>query len=142
MKIRPFSAICQAAVAAVLVAGCATESETGAFLPENSEQFTQEKTASFVLMDPGALHSVTHAGLSSVVLPDGRLQATAIVRNRENRRLQVQVQCVFKDVAGCATGDETPWQTLILTENGMETVTYQSMDDRAKTFTVRVREAR
>jgi len=125
---------------AALLAGCATE--TGAHLPENSDQFTQEKSANFVLMDPGAKKSVTHAGLQTATLADGRLQVSAVVRNRENRRLQVQVQCVFKDAGGISTGDETPWQTLILTENGMETVTFQSMNEHARTFTVRVREAR
>jgi uncharacterized protein YcfL len=139
---RLLSAVLAAAAAAFLSGGCATSSETGALLPENTEHFGQEKDASFVLMDSGAQRSVTHSGIRSATLPDGRLEASALVRNRESRRLQVQVQCVFKDGNGHSTGDETPWQTLILTENGMETVTFQSMNDKARAFTFRVREAR
>jgi uncharacterized protein YcfL len=142
MKLRLVLALGQCTVVALLLAGCASESKTDAHPPQNSEQQLQEKGPSFVPMDPGATHSVTNAGLRSFTLPDGRLEASAIVQNRENRRLQVQVQCLFKDGNGYSTGDETPWQTLILTENGMETVTFQSMNDKARNFTVRVREAR
>jgi hypothetical protein len=54
----------------------------------------------------------------------------------------VQVQCVFKDSAGFSTGDETPWENVILTENGQETVRFTSMNNLASKFTVRVRQAR
>jgi hypothetical protein len=49
---------------------------------------------------------------------------------------------VFKELDGFSSGDETPWQTLILTENGQESVRFVSMNDKAKDFTIRVREAR
>ena len=75
-------------------------------------------------------------------MDDGRMEVVANIRNRENRRLQVQVQCVFKDDNGYATGDETPWQNLILSENSQETVKFASMNNRARRFTVRVQEAR
>jgi hypothetical protein len=38
--------------------------------------------------------------------------------------------------------DSTPFETLILTENSIETKRFVSMNDKAKNFTVRVREAR
>ena len=76
------------------------------------------------------------------LLPDGRLEVTVQLRNRENRRLEVQANCVFKDVNGISTGDETPFQTLILTENATEQVKFTSMNDKAKRFTIRVRQAR
>ncbi|MDE3084975.1 MAG: DUF1425 domain-containing protein, partial [Verrucomicrobiota bacterium] len=52
------------------------------------------------------------------------------------------VQCVFKDANGFSTGDETPWQTLILAENSTETVHFAAMNPAAKKFTIRVRQAR
>lgn len=123
---------------ALLLAGCAG----GAYQAKNSDKYNQERTSRFVLMDSGAQRSVTSSGLSETTLPDGRLEVGAILRNREERRIQVQVQCVFKDAGGFSTGDETPWQDVILTENGQETVRFQSMNNQAKTYTVRVRQAR
>ena len=121
--------------------GCATTSETGAYAPQNIDQFNYEATAPFVLMDKGAQNSVTVADIRSETLPDGRLQVAANVRNRENRRIQVQINCVFKDEQGFPV-DETPFQNLILTENSQEGVTFTAMNTNARKYTIRVREAR
>ena len=127
-------------VATVLaVAGC--KSHEGAYAPVNANMGTLENQANFVLLDPGAQRSVTCSGLQQTTLPDGRLQVAANVRNRENRRIEVQINCEFKDEQGFSV-DSTPWQTLILTENGQETVTFVSMNAQAKKYTVRVRQAR
>ena len=64
------------------------------------------------------------------------------VKNRENRRIQVQISCVFKDEQGAATGDETPFQNLILGENTTEAVRFTAMNTQAKKYTIRVRQAR
>lgn len=123
-----------------LLAGCA--SHQGTYAPADDSKSRQELTAKFVLMDPGAQRSVTSAGLQETRLDDGRLKVSCILQNRENRRIQVQVQCVFKDPTGFSTGDETPWENVILTENGMETLTFTSLNNKAATYTVRVRQAR
>ena len=62
-------------------------------------------------------------------------------RNRDSRRIEVQVNCEFKDERGL-TIDSTPWQTLVLTENGQETVRFVALNALAKKYTIRVREAR
>jgi len=49
---------------------------------------------------------------------------------------------VFKDELNAATGDETPFQTLILTENSTEAVRFTAMNSAAKKYTIRVRQAR
>ena len=138
---KTFIALFGAAMLAVIGSGCATSTETGAYAPQNGDQFNYEATAPFVLMDSGAQHSVTVADIRSETLPDGRLQVAANVRNRENRRIQVQTNCEFKNADGFAV-DSSPWQTLILTENSMETVQFASMNKDAKRYTIRVREAR
>lgn len=129
------------AALALTSTGC-KHPETGAFPPQNTTKFDTENKEKFVLMDPGARYSVSCSGLQEGRLADGRLKVVANVRNRENRRIQVQIQCVFKDEQGFSTGDETPWQTLILTENGQESVPFESMNAQAKKYTVRVRQAR
>jgi hypothetical protein len=75
-------------------------------------------------------------------LDDGRLEVVMHLRNRENRRIEVQANCVFKDEDGTTTGDETPFQTVILTENATEQVKFTSSNAAAKKYTVRVRQAR
>ena len=129
--------------AAALLAGCSSTHDAGPYLPQTPRTPAYESTEPVVLLDPGVQYSVTVTGEPQVLtLPDGRLQVTVRLRNRENRRIEVQANCVFKDAAGFSTGDETPFETVILTENATEQVKFTSMNDKAKRFTVRVRQAR
>ena len=130
-----------AITAALLVTGCSTY-DKGPYLPQTSKTPAYENSERFVLLDPGAQHSITCTGLHEATLTDGRLEVTAQIRNRENRRIEVQANCVFKDGNGVSTGDETPFQTVILTENSTEHVKFVSANDKAKRFTIRVRQAR
>jgi len=129
-----------AAVALAFLAGCATE--PGPFAPQDTTKYTLENTEAFVLMDKQVQYSVTSTGIQFRDLPDGRLEVTANIKNRESRRIQVQVGCVFKTADGVSTGDESPWQTLILGENTTEAVTFTSMNNQARKYTIRVRQAR
>lgn len=127
-------------VALALTAGCATE--PGPYAPLDTTKFTLENTDRFVVLDRPAQYSVTCTGLQDRPLADGRIEVTANVKNREARRIQVQINCVFKDEQGFSTGDETPWQTLILSENSTEAVRFTAMNPQARKYTVRVRQAR
>jgi uncharacterized protein YcfL len=126
--------------ALLVIAGCKTP--PGPFTAEDTTKFTLENTESFVLMDKPTQVSVTCTGLQQRVNNDGRLEVVANVKNREARRIQVQISCVFKDDAGFSTSDETPWQNLILGENATEAVRFTAMNTLAKKYTVRVRQAR
>lgn len=126
---------------AAFLSGCASHPETGALTPQNTTKFNKEATEKFVLLDGGTQYSVSCPGLQETTLPDGRLQVLAKVRNRENRRIQVQINCEFKDAQGFPV-DSTPFQTLILTENATESVPFTSMNAKAKDYTIRVRQAR
>ncbi|HEY9250353.1 MAG TPA: YcfL family protein [Rariglobus sp.] len=119
-------------------AGCSH----GPYAPKDTTKYTLENTDRFVLMDKQVQHSVTSTGIQQRINADGRLEVTASIKNRENRRIQVQVSCVFKDEQNFSTGDETPWQTLILGENTTEAVNFKSMNTLARTYTIRVRQAR
>ena len=130
-----------ALAAALVSAGCATHSGEGVYAPQNTTKYNYENSEKFVLMDAGAQRSVTANTLQEARLPDGRLDVAANVRNRDNKRIQVQVNCEFKDAQGL-TIDSTPWQTLVLTENGQETVRFASMNSQASRYTIRIRQAR
>ena len=129
-----------AAASLVLVVGCKSK-DTGAYPAANVGKANQEMELKFVAQDKAVQKSVTCEGIQERYLTDGRLQIVANVRNRENRRIQVQINCVFKDEQHFPV-DETPYRTLILTENSMEGVEFTSLNDRAKNYTVRVRQAR
>ncbi len=124
----------------LLAAGCHT---SGPYAPQAEKRpGLNEATATVALMDAQVQASVSSAGDRGVLLPDGRLRAEVSLRNRESRRIQVQVQCVFKDDQGFSTGDETPWMTQILTENATEAVAFTSMNTLARKYTIRVRQMR
>ena len=129
-----------ATVALALLAGCATE--PGPYTPQDTTKYTAENTEKFVLLDKPTQVSVTCTGLQERLLADGRLEVVANVKNREARRIQVQIQCVFKDEQRVSTGDETAWQTLILAENSTEAVRFTAVNPQAKTYEIRVRQAR
>lgn len=124
----------------ILAAGCA--SHEGAYEPVVKAGADVESRSKFVLLDPGARDSVTCGSLLERVLEDGRLEVMANVRNRLNRRIEVQINCVFKDAQGFPTEQEAAFRTLILTENATEGVKFVSLNDAAKSYTIRVRQAR
>ncbi len=107
--------------AALFLSGCGTSSE---------------------LLDPGVKRSVSVENTYERTLEDGRLEVTATFRNLENRRIEVQVNCVFTDGNKIPTGDQTPFETLILTENAAESVKFTSANSAAKKYNIRVRQAR
>ncbi|HMJ91687.1 MAG TPA: hypothetical protein VK530_17830 [Candidatus Acidoferrum sp.] len=129
--------LCNVALIAV-VNGCA---RGGNYDPKNTAKFNQEDTSKFVLLDAGAQKSVTSTGIQEGKTSDGRMKVVANLRNRENRRIEVQVSCVFKDAQAFSI-DETPYRTLILDENSTQSVMFESFRKDAAKYTVRVRQAR
>src|SRR6266436_417808 len=119
----------------VIVTGCQTH-DTGAYLPQNATVNNVEDSSRFVLLDKGAQYSVTCPGMQETRLPDGRLQVLANLRNRESRRIQVQVNCVFKDAQGFVVED-TPFQNVFFDENAQEPVKFLSANDKALRYTIR-----
>jgi len=129
------------AVGGMLLTGCQSH-DTGAYVPVNTTINDVENHEMVVLMDPRVQYSVTCSGIQEHYTSDGRLDIVANIRNRENRRLQVQVNCVFKNEQGFPTeGEDAPFQNLILTENAQEPVHFVSMNNQARRFTIRIREA-
>jgi len=137
---HPLSGLIVAAGILLATAGCT--SEPGVTAPQDTTKFMVENTEKFVLLDRTTLDAVRCTGLQERVLPDNRLEVVANVKNRENHRVVVQVNCVFKDGQGFSTGDETPFRTLSLAENSTETVRFTAANTLAKRYTIRVRQAR
>src|SRR6266478_1269285 len=104
----------------------------GAYQPRNVNKYDLENSAKFVLLDKGVERSVTCPNIEERINDDGRMEVIANVRNRLNRRIEVQVNCVFKDDKGFPTNDEAPFKTLILDENAQEGVRFISMNNQRR----------
>ena len=139
---KTFVSMLAAGGALLLAAGCSSTHDKGPYLPQTPPPMGYETREPVVLLDPGVQYSVTCSGIQERTLPDGRLEVVAHLRNRENRRIEVQANCVFKDQNGFSTSDETPFVMVILTENATEDVKFVSMNNLAKRYTIRVRQAR
>lgn len=123
----------------MIIAGCAAP---GPYLPKDATKNTLENSEHFVVLDKEVQHSITCTGIAQQRLADGRLSVAANIKNRESRRIEVQIRCVFKDEGAFSTGDETPWETLILSENSTQTVRFASVNNLAHNYTLTVRQAK
>jgi len=127
---------------ALAFTGCETEVvDHGAYLPVNVMVNNLEDRTTLVLLDQRIHETITCPGIQETRLPDGRLQVAVNLRNREERRVQVQANCEFKDGQGFVI-DETPFQNVFLDENAQQGVQFVSMNDKAVRYTIRVRQAR
>ncbi|HUJ42032.1 MAG TPA: DUF1425 domain-containing protein [Opitutaceae bacterium] len=134
---KPF---CLIALVAAFVAGCHTTA--GSNESFDTTKYTIESTDKFVLLDQTPQGAVACTGLQERILPDGRLEVVANVKNREKQRVKLQLDCVFKDEQGASTGDQTSVQSLALPENVTEAVKFTSANNLARKYTIRVREVR
>lgn len=117
----------------VIFSGCAHHE--GARATKNPEAFTQELSMNVALMDKQVQRSVKAAGgIKIIQRADGRLDVFANIMNRESRRIQIQVQCVFQDENGFSVDDTTPWENVIMTENAIKRLNYTSLSAKAKNF--------
>jgi len=117
-------------VALTLAAGCATRQ-----VPDRSE-------ARYVPRDKGAARSVALTRVQERITDDGRLEVVARLKNKLNRRIDVQVDCVFKNEDGIPLNENSSFQTLTLTGNAVGVVHFTSRTSRARNYAVRVRQRR
>ncbi len=127
-------------LAAGLLAGCHTAPQV--YTPLDATRYTIESTDKFVLLDQASQLPITCTGLQEQILPDGRFRVVANVRNQSDRPVTVQVNCVFKDEQGVSAGDETPFRNLVLGGGTTKAVTFTSMNNLARRYTVQVRQPR
>jgi hypothetical protein len=136
-KPLPLLAIVSAGLA--LLAGCTAGPASKT--PQESTKYTLENSDSFELLGKAGQDAMACTGLQPRQLPDGRLEVVASLKNREGRVLRLQANCVFKDEHGFSTGDETPFQPLVLAAHATEAVRFTAANALAKKYTIRVREA-
>jgi len=133
------SPLLRPATAAALFAG---RPSPASGLPSTGPDPAIEDSDRFVMLDRSARVSVTCTDLQQRLLPDGRLEVAVSMKNRARRRIPIQINCVFKDVQGFSTGDETPFRDLILAGESTGLITFTAANNLARKYTIRVRLAR
>ena len=125
-----------------LFTGCQTPvKDTGAYTPLNVNINNKEDYFAVVLLNQRVQNTITCPGIQETRLPDGQMQVSVNLRNRESKRIQVQANCEFKDAQGFVI-DSTPYQNVYFDDNSQETVQFVSMNGKAVRYTIRVREAK
>jgi uncharacterized protein YcfL len=130
------------AAAGIFLAGCAAQHDAIGYVPLSTTVNDLENHELVVLLDSKLQYSVTCDDIQQRSTPDGRLELTATIRNHENRPLQLQMDCVFKDDQGYPSdGQESSIQSLVLAENAREPVHFVALNAMARRYTIRIREA-
>lgn len=106
-----------------------------------STKYTLAQTEKLTFLDSEAQTAVSSTGIQHSVLSDGRMQVVVNIKNRESHINRVQLSAAFRERAGAAVGEETPWETLTLDQNSTEAVRFISTATDARAYTIRVRHA-
>jgi hypothetical protein len=125
-----------AMVAVAAISGCAT-GEPGSYVPLNTSVNGGEDHALVVVVDSRLQYSVACPAIEERATPDGRLEVTARLRDREDRPLAVKVDCIFKDARGHRVGKDAPAQLMTLNVNVPAAVHFVA-DSSAARYTVRI----
>jgi len=112
----------------------------GAFRPVHIPRADVEDTETFVLLTRNLKNQVTVEGQRAKWTAENLLEVQARIRNRMEEPLQVEVQTVFKDKDGFSVNDISAWQRLIFEPNETKIYKINSINSKARRFTIRVRE--
>jgi len=99
-----------------------------------------EERETAVVLDDILSKKISVEAQSARWTEDRRLQVFANIRNRTDFVKNVDVQTILKEESGFSLGDETAWKREILGPNETKTYTATSLNDRARKYTIRIRE--
>lgn len=118
-----------------LLMGCATE---GPYVPEGRSTSPEVENTT-VIMDKEISKMIAVDEQRTERTAQGKLKSLSNIRNRTNQDLNIQVQTVFRDEHGFSIGDDTSWDTLVLTAHETRTISATSTTRKAARFSVRIR---
>jgi hypothetical protein len=129
--------ICVSALAALLLAGCATPP---AAAPAAAIPFRLEPAdaGAFRALDPASAAALRCLATEAHVRADGRLELLANLENATDKPAAVRVQAVFAagDGSGAAA---SAWQSVTLAPHATETLRFDAPDAGGRIWTVRAR---
>lgn len=125
---------------AAFLAGCASAPKAPDI--QDSIKYTVDDTGRVAFADPATKEAILCTGLEERFTADGKLDVVANVKNRSEREVRIQVQCLFRDTDGFVAPQGTPWQPLDLNPQVTETVHFTAMSTISKRYTLRFRAVR
>jgi len=136
---RYFTPLVLLCMVAVAVVGCSRYRE-GPHPAVSVPEVALEERETVVVLDDILRKKIAIEAQGNRWTETRRLQVFANVRNRTDFVQNVDVQTVFKDEAGFTLRDETSWTRIILEPNETKNYSATSLDDRARRYTIRIRE--
>jgi hypothetical protein len=140
MTARSLIALAASAWGLAVFAGCA--GPEGPQAPQDTTKFTVGNTERFAALDAATQENISCTGLQERTLGDGRLEIVASIRNRGDKPMQLQVQCLFLDARGLPIGDAGQWQLLQIGEGETEVEHFTAAVAGEVRYGIRVRSAR
>jgi hypothetical protein len=92
-----------------------------------------------VALDKAAWKLVAVKNLASERSKDGRLHVRVELSNQSDKDLPVQLQILFRDKAGQITGEDTPFQMVVLPGGAVKLYEVTSLRTDAAAYTVQVK---
>lgn len=94
---------------------------------------------SVVALDEAAWKLVAVKNLASDRTTDGRLHVRVELSNQSDKDLPVQLQILFRDAKGQITGEDTPFQMVVLPGGAVKLHEVTSLRTDAAAYTVQVK---
>jgi hypothetical protein len=92
-----------------------------------------------VALDKAAWKLVAVKNLARERTADGRLHVRVELSNQSDKHLPVQLQILFRDKAGQITGEDTPFQMVVLPGGAVKLYEVTSLRTDAASYTVQVK---
>ncbi|MDD5120151.1 MAG: hypothetical protein PHR84_02435 [Candidatus Omnitrophica bacterium] len=127
-------------LAVIFIAGCSMSPAKGK-KPFWARDYIEENDT-FVHLDGGLEGSLRLVEESTDRTEDSRLIVKAKLMNRYTQTLRVQIQTVFKDKDGFATGDETNWELVPIPAKAYHYYEAKAMNTKSEKYTIRCRYAK
>ena len=129
-----------ALAASAFLWGCACQPKAPVI--QDTIKYTVDDTGRVAFSDPATKEAILCTGLQERFTTENKLDVIANVKNRSDRPLKVQVQCLFRDADGFMEPEGTPWQSVSLEPQATETVHFTAASTIPKRYTLRFRQAR
>ena len=97
------------------------------------------KSEEIVALDKAAHTLVAVQSKAEERRPDGRLALRVELANLSDKDLAIQVQTLFRDKAGVPTGEDTPFEPMVLPGMGSKIYSVVSLRPDAATYTIQVK---
>lgn len=105
-----------------------------------------ERESSVVILDKNLSNQFSNkrvviVGEKTELTDDNRLKVFCEIKNMKKDLLKLQVQTVFKDDGNFSISSDTNWELVLIPSFSTYTYTTTALNDKAKNYTIRIKNA-